>query len=49
MAEIVIGDMKLLKGVYLLEEIKVALIAALERLVGFFAAKDLDGALDGRC
>lgn len=40
-----VGGVGLLKGIDLLEEIKVALVAALEGLIGLFAAKDMDGAL----
>lgn len=45
MTEIVVGSMKLLECVNLLEEIKVALITPFERLVGFLAAKNVHGAL----
>jgi len=41
-----VGGAGLLKGIDLLEEIKVALVAALEGLIGLFAAKDMDGALE---
>ena len=41
-----VGGVGLLKGIDLLEEIKVALVAALEGLIGLFAAKDMDGALE---
>jgi len=37
----------LFKSINLLEEIEVALIATFEGLVGLFAAKNVDGALEG--
>jgi hypothetical protein len=44
--KVIIRSVKILKSVYLLEEVKVALIAAFERLVSLFAPKDIRGALE---
>lgn len=45
MSEVVIRSMILLKGINLLEEIKVALITAFKRLIGLFTAKDIHSTL----
>lgn len=44
--EVVVWSVVLLKGIYLLEEVEVALVTAFERLVSLFAVKDLRGTLE---